>query len=89
MRAFVALPDMKLLIGGVWRKGAGGTFPTLDPATGTVLAKTGGAQAGDAATFLEFAWAVAISTVFWRTYVNGDLTSPAALRKSGDLKLKG
>ena len=46
-RAFLARQYMKLFIGGSWSDAEGGTFPTIDPATGRVLAQIGRAGAAD------------------------------------------
>jgi phenylacetaldehyde dehydrogenase len=46
-RDFLADQEKRLLIGGEWVAAGGGTFTTIDPATGAALAQIGRADAGD------------------------------------------
>ncbi len=46
-RDFLSSRDKKLLLGGAWVPASGGAFPTMDPATGQVLAMIGRASQAD------------------------------------------
>src|SRR5690606_1157616 len=58
--------DDEILVAGVWRRGAGEVLETSDPATGEVLARLHGADAGDVADAVVGA-AEAAADPHWRS----------------------
>lgn len=58
--------DDEILVAGVWRRGAGAALETSDPATGEVLARLHGADAGDVADAVVGA-AEAAADPHWRS----------------------
>lgn len=58
--------DDEILVAGVWRRGAGAALETSDPATGEVLARLHGADAGDVADAVAGA-AEAAADPHWRS----------------------
>ncbi|MFS2294844.1 MAG: aldehyde dehydrogenase [Actinomadura sp.] len=58
--------DDEILVAGVWRRGAGAALETSDPATGEVLARLHGADAGDVADAVAGA-AEAAADPRWRS----------------------